>query len=121
MEPLRAAFNLDFKDDLFSAMLRRMWLRRPGRPFVEPQWDLDKVLDFITSGELNVNTSKYFLIMKCIFLMGIALGFRISEFHSLLRGSRFIQLNNLSVTNLAYASFLTKWNLIYFYFFGEGL
>ena len=90
-------------------MLRSMWLRRPGWPFVEPQWDLDKVLDFISSGELNVNTSKYYLIMKCVVLMGVALGYRISEFHSLLRG-KYIQFshNNLSVTIFPNASFLSK-------------
>ena len=91
-------------------MLRSMWLKRPGCPFVEPQWDLDKVLDFISSGELNVNTSKYHLVMKCVFLLGIALGFRISEFHSLLRGNRYIHFsrNNLSVTIFPNASFLAK-------------
>ena len=110
VKPLMVGFKLDINDIACSDVLRSMWLKRPGRPFVEPQWDLDRVLDFVSSSNFNVNTSKYYLVMKCILLMGLALGMRISEFHSLLRGSRYIQFgrNDLSVTILPNATFLCK-------------
>ena len=87
-----------------------MWLKRPGRPFVEPAWDLDTVLDFIMSDRFTLGNNYLHLIMKCIFLMGIALGCRISEFHSLRRGSKFIVFsrNYLSVTIYPNPSFLAK-------------
>ena len=109
VEPLRVAFSLDLNTGDFNSVLRSMWLKRPGRPFVEPQWDLDRLLNFISSDNYNVNTSKYYLLMKCIVVMGLALGMRISEFHSLLRG-KFIQFgrNDLSVTILPNATFLSK-------------
>ena len=51
--PLKIGFSLDLNDRVFSDMLMSMWLKRPGRPFVEPKWDLDRVLDFISSGRLS--------------------------------------------------------------------
>ena len=88
VEPLRAGFNLDLGDRLFTSLLRSMWLKHLGLPVVERKWDLDLVLGYLASGQLNSGVSKYHILMKCIFLLGIALGYRISEFQALRRGSR---------------------------------
>ena len=54
--------------------------------------------------------TRYYLVMKCIFLLGIALGCRISEFHSLLRGSKYLTFsrNLLSVIICPNPCFLAK-------------
>ena len=77
---------------------------------VEPKWDLDKVLGYLASGQLTSGVSKYHLLMKSIFLLGIALGYRISEFQALRRGSRDLVFSRglLSVTIMPNASFLAK-------------
>ena len=87
-----------------------MWLKKPGIRSAEPKWNLDLVLNLLSSNSFNINVSKEFLTMKCIFLLALALGNRISEFHSLLRGSKFIKFsrNNKSVTLIPNASFLAK-------------
>ena len=109
-EPLKLGFSLDLNDRIFQLALRSMWLKRPGRPFVEPKWDLDLVLDYISSGRLTPQVTPYHLAMKCIFLLGIALGCRISEFHSLKRGSKYLAFsrNLLSVTIFPNPCFLAK-------------
>ena len=54
--------------------------------------------------------SSELITMKCMFLLALALGNRISEFHSLLRGSRFIKFsrNYKAVSIIPNASFLAK-------------
>ena len=89
VEPLRIGFDLDLNVRIFALTLRSMWLKCPGRPFIEPAWDLDSVLVFIMSDRFTLGNNYIHLIMKCIFLLGIALGCHISEFLSLRRGSRF--------------------------------
>ena len=77
-EPLRIGFSLDLGDPLFKSLLKSMWLKRPGLPVVEPKWDLDIVLGYLASGHLTSGVSQFHLAIKCVFLLGIALGYRIS-------------------------------------------
>ena len=108
--PLSVGFGLNMNDDKFNSVFRSMWLRRPGIQFQTPQWNLDVVLDLLSSNRFNVNISAVDLIRKCIFLLGLALGSRISEFHSLLRGRNFVSFsrNSKSVTLFPNAAFLAK-------------
>ena len=109
-DPLSLAFNINFEDKQLKLLLRSMWLKRPGIRCAEPKWDLDPVLKLLSSNAFNINMTKEFIIMKCIFLLALALGNRISEFHSLLRGSNFIKFsrNFKSVSIIPNASFLAK-------------
>ena len=87
-----------------------MWQARPGRQFSMPAWDLDLVLELLCSNQFNINVTSLDLTRKCIFLLGLALGCRISEFHSLLRGNRYIKFarNMKSVTLIPNACFIAK-------------
>ena len=68
-----------------------MWPKRSGVRSAEPKWNLNLVFNLLSFNSSNINISKDYIIMKCSFLLALALGNRISEFHSLLRGSKFIK------------------------------
>jgi len=72
------------------------------------QWCLDTVLNFVKSDRFSINLSLEDLKMKVVFLVG--LGVRISELHSLLRGSNFIKFDDAfySVTLFPNPEFLAK-------------
>ena len=110
MDPLTLGFNINFNDKNLKLLLRSMWLKRPGTLSAEPKWNLDPVLKLLSSNLFNINVSSENLIMKCIFLLALALGNRISEFHSLLRGNKFVKFskNFKAVTLIPNASFLAK-------------
>ena len=63
-----------------------MFLKRQGRLFVELHRNLDLVLSLLMTKRfiIDVSTEDYFL--KCLFLLALALGNRVSELQSLLRG-----------------------------------
>ena len=109
-DPLSIGFGIDFEDRKLKLLSRSMWLKKPGTRSAEPKWNLDLVLTLLSSNQFNINMSKDFIIMKCIFLLALALGNRISEFHSLLRGSKFVKFNRnfKAVTIIPNASFLAK-------------
>jgi len=68
------------------------------------------VLDLLKSNRFAVNSSVEDLTVKVVFLIGLALGVRISELHSLLRGSSFIKFDDdfNSVTLFPNPEFLVK-------------
>ena len=108
--PLSVAFELNMEDKKFTSLFRSMWLRRPGVPYSSPKWNLDLVLELLSTNRFNINVSQLDLARKSVFLLGLALGNRISEFHSLLRGNRFIKFsrNFKSATFIPNAAFLAK-------------
>ena len=110
VDPLSVGYGIDFNDKRLKLLLKSMWLKKPNINSVEPKWNLDLVLNLVSSNVFNINISKEFLVMKCIFLLAMALGNRISEFHALLRGRDFISFsrNFKSVTIIPNASFLAK-------------
>ena len=108
--PLSIGFNINMDDPKFNSLFRSMWLKRPGTQFQVPLWNLDLVLDMLSSNRFNINISPVDLVSKCLVLLGLALGSRISEIHSLLRGSRYVRFsrNFKSVTLYPNAAFLAK-------------
>ena len=108
--PLSVGFCLDMKSPKFTSLFRSMWLKRPGTQYQVPAWNLDLVLDLLSSNRFNINISSLDLVRKCLFLLGLALGSRLSEVHALLRGNRFVKFsrNFRSVTLIPNAAFLAK-------------
>ena len=105
------AFGIDFDDGRFSLMIRNFWLKRPGMRYVEPEWRLEPVLRLLGTRAFMAPLLKgEHLLMKCMFLLGLAMGSRVSEFASLLRGDRYIRFSSRmrSVTIIPNASFLMK-------------
>ena len=76
----------------------------------EPAWNLDVVLKLLCSNVFNINVSREFLTMKTMFLLGLALGNRASELHSIIRSNSFIifSRNKKSVKILPNPTFLAK-------------
>ena len=108
--PLSVGFGLDMSHNYFNLVFRSMWLKRPGTQFQIPAWNLDLVLDLLSSNRFNINVSPLDLVRKCVVLVGLALGSRISEVHSLLRGRRYVRFNRnmKSVTLFPNPTFLAK-------------
>ena len=57
---------------------------------VEPQWSLNKVLNFLKTRRFTVNPSLEDLTLKALFLLALASGRRVGELHSLIRRKVFI-------------------------------
>ena len=57
---------------------------------VEPQWSLNKVLNFLKTRRFTVNPSLEDLTLKALFLLALASGKRVGELHSLIRRKGFI-------------------------------
>ena len=110
VRPLSVAFKINMSDTSFNELFRSMWIKRPGTSVKVPSWNLDKVLELLSSNRFNINVSAIDLICKCVFLVGLALGNRISEVHSLLRDSKHLKFsrNFKSVTFVPNATFLAK-------------
>ena len=82
--PLEKGFNVDLSGDVFSMVTRSFALQRPLEPPRRLSWCLGKVLDHLAAlptGSLNPRT----LLNKCIFLLGLASGGRVSELAALSR------------------------------------
>ena len=110
-QPLSLAFGIDFEDGKFKQLMKSFWLKRPGARYVEPKWRLEPVLELLESEPFRSPfISSQNLLMKCMFLLGLAMGPRVSEFSSLLRGRRFITFSPRmkSVTIIPNALYLLK-------------
>ena len=83
--PLKVAFGIDLSVYPFPGLIKGMWNERPSMPIKDPDWSLDKVLEFLSS-EKFVNPDFNLLTHKCVFLFALATANRISEVHSYLRG-----------------------------------
>ena len=64
--PLSVAFNIDMKNSKFTSLFRSMWLKRPGTQYQVPAWNLDLVLDLLSSNRFNVRVSPLDLVRKCL-------------------------------------------------------
>ena len=110
-EPLTLAFGINLDDGRVSQLMRSFWLKKPGLRYIEPKWQLEPVLDLLgTEAFVAPHISPDNLLMKCLFLLGLAMGPRVSEFASLLRGKRHIIFSprNRSMTIVPNAAFLLK-------------
>ena len=110
-QPLSLAFGIDFDDIKFKHLIKSFWLKRPGTRYVEPKWKLGPVLKLLETREFRHPFVKpQDLLAKCMFLLALAMGPRVSEFSSLLRGKRFVAFSPRmrSVTITPNAAMLAK-------------
>ena len=107
--PLSLGWGIDVSDDLFKGTLKAFSLRRPAPPARSIDWSLDKVLELLEQPEWNVSSIDICL-SRCIFLLSLATGSRISELHALQRGREFMFFDDLdtSVTLFSQFNFLAK-------------
>ena len=82
-DPLFLAFGIDFMILTNQKRFKSMFLKRLGAPYTELAWDWDLVLTLLSSNPFNINVSREYLTMKTMFLLGLALGNRASELHSI--------------------------------------
>ena len=97
-------------DDLFSGTLRAFHLQRPSVPLRLISWSLDSVLGLLGTVEYCTVNCIDMLLSKCIFLLGLATGGRISELHALNRGAQYLAFSTdrRSVSLLSRYTFLAK-------------
>ena len=89
-KPLRLGFNIHLDSEHFLELSRAFFHIRPPPPMVEPQWSLNKVLNFLKTRRFTVNPSLEDLTLKALFLLALASGRRVGELHSLIRRRGFI-------------------------------
>ena len=83
---LQSVFNLDCSTWEFSALRNNFFLEKPTNPPRVPEWDIQKVLLMLDSGDyINSPPSKFLQLKKTLFLLAIATGNRVSELHAITR------------------------------------
>ena len=102
--PLRYGFGIEVNAEPFEMMIRSMALQRPSEPEQVLTWDLETVLSALTR---RSDHNLQFLLRKTLFLLGIAMGARVSELHALRRGDHFCVITEYSAT-FSFGSFLAK-------------
>ena len=105
-KPILAAFNIDIKTQELSDLIRSMQIVRPSLPSVEPQWNLNKVLNHINVNNLILSDRD--LLRKSAFLLLLATGWRISELHACVRSDDYCKFSNSSLRIRPHPNFLAK-------------
>ena len=82
---LTTVFGLDCSSWEFSALRNNFFLEKPSNPPRIPQWDLQKVLDLLSSNVYVDSPSNFSQLKKTRFLLAIATGNRVSEIHAITR------------------------------------
>ena len=89
-KPINYAFNINFNTELFNNIPKSCAALNPGPPPKPISWSLGKVLELAVSIE-NETASVKRLSQKCLFLLAMASGARLSEIVALVRGEGNIQ------------------------------
>ena len=85
-KPLEVGFGIDTSNHIFSALARAQFIARPSRKRLMPAWDLDPVLEMISSKRYtSEKITLEDLLKKTLFLTCLATGNRGSEIAALLR------------------------------------
>lgn len=90
IKPTKLGFDIDLTTNSFVHIFKSFFLQRSPRAPREAQWCLHKVLK---TDMFFHNPSFDDLCMRTAFLVGLALGARVSDLHSLLRGNRFVKFD----------------------------
>ena len=90
IQPLQLGFDIVVNIRTFLQLSRSFFLKRPPPTMVEPQWCLNKVLNFLKTRRFTTNPSLEDITLKALFLLALASGRRVGELHSLLRRKGFI-------------------------------
>ena len=87
MDPLFYGFNLNLNDKIYSDFLKGLKTKRPLKKLLPPSWEVGVVLAFLKSPSFRDNESidVASLLLKTLFLVGLATGSRISEISALRR------------------------------------
>ena len=84
--PLRMAFDIDCSSWEFRELKSAFFLERPPNPPKIPMWDMNSVLDLLKSPKYSAHPPDlYFLLKKCVFLIALASGNRVSELGAMYR------------------------------------
>ena len=79
-------FNVDCSSWEFKALRSNFFLEKPPNPPRIPDWDIQKVLTHLDSGVYSSSSISLFApLKKCLFLVALASGNRISEISSTMR------------------------------------
>ena len=89
--PIWYGFNIDFKMDLFCNIPKSCAALNPSAPLKPISWSLSKVLDLAVSID-NESCDVKKLSQKCLCLLALASGARMSELVALVRDKNHIQV-----------------------------
>ena len=82
-DPLEFGFSLKL-DQRLLMLARKGWFNQHGpRRLLIATWSLTKVLTLLESPEFMVAPDVNHLFLKALFLLGMALGVRVSQIHAL--------------------------------------
>ncbi|CAF4045384.1 unnamed protein product [Rotaria magnacalcarata] len=88
-DPLFYGGAIDPNSKIFKDFFISCWTRRPIKKCLPPKWEVDKVLQLLKSPTFSINStiSLAALLLKTIFLIGLASGSRITEIAALRQDS----------------------------------
>ena len=106
--PVFLGWNIDVTDNFFSELIKAFANIRPAVPYRPVRWSLDPVLNLLSEPEFcNFHIIENHL-SKCIFLLALATGNRVSELHALRREPEYTQISKNMLTIVGRASFIAK-------------
>ena len=108
LRPLARGFGLELNSQIFSEFTKGLQNIRPAKPSRPITWSLDPVLAMLSSDIYSINPSEESLLHKCLFLVALATGGRVSETHAIRRDPEFLIFSNNQVTLLPDQDFLAK-------------
>ena len=83
--PIKLGFNIDLSGKTFSLLARSQFLQKPVTRKLYPQWQINPVLEILSSERFCNNVSKRDKLLKTLFLVSLAIGNRVSEIAALTR------------------------------------
>ena len=94
-EVLKRAWDIDVADSEFRELFQFFKTNRPSSNTPAPEWKLEVVLDFLSTGVFKTNQSldESQLLMKTIFLVSLASGCRLGELCALERSPSHLIFN----------------------------
>ena len=107
--PLSLAFNIHVETDTFALLARSQFLARPPVEWILPSWNINHVLDLLTSPRYNYGAASWRLTQnKALFLLALATGNRASELSALHRPGIVFCVNDEKVILPVSPGFLYK-------------
>ncbi|XP_076052207.1 uncharacterized protein LOC143031779 [Oratosquilla oratoria] len=107
-DPLKFSLGIRVHTRALKLLLRGLRVKRPPSRRVTPKWSLHKVLQFLETRLVPLNSAGY--LMRALFLIALATGFRSSQLAALTRHPQFSQLaqDGSSLTLSPSPAFLAK-------------
>ena len=105
---LKYAYDLKPDPKLFKLTKMSYFNQRQKNPKPAIQWSLDKVLKQLTSDRYCNSASPTDNFHKCLFLIALATGLRISQLKALIRGPSYLKFGNDHVSLAPHPKFIAK-------------